>query len=239
MCKKEEFVMKKWIAVIGIIVIVVVGVFFLSTGSARTDVVLNMFEISADGKVMTINVGVASSIGYIREMKQTSGSMNPYLTFYSTFGINSKLGAKDTFPIALDENMDEIYFYKGNGGYAKVLEKDKETGNWQIVRRIEEFNKYEDYRKVTSIKSDNVITTVLVKYADNLYGQSKAVIDYAPNPNGPIGVIDKLIDSQYVPQVNGETNVEEILDAKVDSIGGNGLVLNYNNVYVLFEKIEE
>ena len=60
--------------------------------------------------------------------------MNPYLTFYSTFGINSKLGAKDTFQIELDENMDEIYFYKGERGYVKVLEKDKETGAWQSVR---------------------------------------------------------------------------------------------------------
>jgi len=231
--------MKKWFIILGIVVVVIIGALFISTGSARTDVVVNSFDISPDEKTMTMQVGVTSSMGYIRDMKQTSGSMNPYLTFYSTFGINSKLGAKDEFKIELDENMDEIYFYTGNGGYKKVLEKDKGTGHWQIVRNIEEINKFEDYKKVTSIKSDNVITIVLVKYADNLYGQSKAVIDYAPNPNGPIGVIDKLIDSQYVPQVNGETNAEEILDAKVDSIGGNSLVLNYNNVYVLFEKIEE
>ena len=43
-------------------------------------------------------------------MKRTSGSMNYYFTFYSTFGINSKLGAKGTFEIELDENMDEIIF---------------------------------------------------------------------------------------------------------------------------------
>ena len=230
--------MKKWIVILGIVVLVL-STLFISTGGTRNDVFLHKFEVSEDGKVMTINVGVTSSAGYIRKMKQTSGSMNPYLTFYSTFGINSKLGAKDTFQINLDENMDEIYFYKGGGGYVKVLEKDKTTGEWQIIGKNEDVNKYKDYKKVTSIKLDNVITTVLVKYNDNLYGQSKAVIDYAPNPDGPIGVIDKLIDSQYVPQVNGETNVEEILNAKVDSIGESSLVLNYNNVYVLFEKIEE
>ena len=54
--------------------------------------------------------------------------MNYYLTFYSTFGINSKLGAKDNFEITLDENVDEIYFYTGNKGYKKVLEKK----NWEI-----------------------------------------------------------------------------------------------------------
>lgn len=223
-----------------IAVIVIVGVIlFISTGGARTDVFLHSFEVAEDGKVMTMKVDVSSSAGYIRKMKQTSGSMNPYLTFYSTFGINSKLGANDTYTIELDENMDEIYFYKGDRGYVKVLEKDKETGEWKIIRKSEEVSRYKDYKKVTSLKSDKVITTVLVKYNGNLYGQSKAIIDYAPNPNGPIGVIDKLIDSQYVPQVNGETNVEEILNAKVDSIGESSLVLNYNNVYVLFEKIEE
>ena len=234
--------MKKWFVIFGIVVIVIIGAVFISTGGVRTDVALNSFEISEDGKTMTINVGLTSSAGYIRKMEQKNNYMEPDLiplTFYSTYGINSKYGAKDAFQIELDENIDEIYFDKGDRGYVKVLEKDKTTGDWQIVRNIEEINKFEDYKKVTSIKSDNVITTVLVKYADTLYGQSKAVIDYAPNPNGPIGVIDKLIDSQYVPQVNGETNAEEILDAKVDSIGGNSLVLNYNNVYVLFEKIEE
>lgn len=126
--------MKKWIAILGCIVIVVIIALFISTGSARTDVVVNSFDISPDEKTMTMQVGVTSSMGYIRDMKQTSGSMNPYLTFYSTFGINSKLGAKDEFEIELDENMDEIYFYTGNGGYKKVLEKDKGTGHWQIVR---------------------------------------------------------------------------------------------------------
>ena len=234
--------MKKWIVILGIGVVLVLSTLFISTGGARTDVFLHSFDVSEDGKVMTLKVDVTSSAGYIRKMKQTDNYMDPNfinLTFYSTFGINSKLGAKDTFKIELDENVNEIYFSKGDRGYVKILKKDKETGEWQIVRNNEASNKYSDYKKVTSIKSDNVITTVLVKYNDTLYGQSKAVIDYAPNPDGPIGVIDKLIDSQYVPKINGETNVEEILNAKVDSIGESSLVLNYNNVYVLFVKIEE
>ena len=234
--------MKKWIVILGIGVVLVLSTLFISTGGARTDVFLHSFDVSEDGKVMTLKVDVTSSAGYIRKMKQTDNYMDPNfinLTFYSTFGINSKLGAKDTFKIELDENVNEIYFSKGDRGYVKILKKDKETGEWQIVRNNEASNKYSDYKKVTSIKSDNVITTVLVKYNDTLYGQSKAVIDYAPNPDGPIGVIDKLIDSQYVPKINVETNVEEILNAKVDSIGESSLVLNYNNVYVLFVKIEE
>jgi len=231
--------MRKRIAILGIVVVFLVGVLFLSTGGARTDVFLHTFEVSEDGKTMTLNVEVTSSAGYIRKMKQTSGSMNPYLTFYSTFGINSKLGAKDEFQIELDENMDEIYFYKGDRGYVKVLEKDKETGEWKFIRNIEGINKFEDYKNVTELKSDKVITTILVKYNDVLYGKSMSIIDYAPSQNEPIGIIDKLIDSQYVPKINGETNVEEILNAKVDYISDIDLILNYNNQYVYFEKIDE
>ena len=117
-------VMKKKILIISIVVVavIIVGLFVIS-GDSRTDVFLKDFELSQDEKTMTLKVGVSSSAGYVRKMKRTSGSMNYYFTFYSTFGINSKLGAKDTFEIELDENMDEIYFYTGNKGYKLVLAK--------------------------------------------------------------------------------------------------------------------
>ena len=116
-----------------VLVIILIGSFVLVTGRARTDVVLGGYDLSADGKVMTLKVGVQSSAGYIRRMKRTSGSMNYYLTFYSTFGINSKFGAKDTFEIELDENVDEIYFYTGNKGYKLVLIKDSVTQEWKKI----------------------------------------------------------------------------------------------------------
>ena len=116
-----------------IFVIILIGGFILVTGGARTDVVLGGYDLSADGKTMTLKVGVSSSAGYIRKMKRTSGSMNYYLTFYSTFGINSKLGAKNTFEIELDENVDEIYFYTGNKGYKLVLIKDSVTQEWKKI----------------------------------------------------------------------------------------------------------
>jgi len=225
------------ISIIAIILIVFIGL-FLSTGGARTDVNLRNYQVSEDGKTMTITVDLISSAGYIRDMKQKNDNHDYYLTFYSTFGINSKLGAKDTFTLELDSNVDEIYFFKGNKGYNKVLEKDKEVGEWNIVKNVDS-NKYEDYKKVSTLHSETALTTMLVRYDGNLYGRSFAIIDYAPNPNGAIGVIDKLIDSEYVPKYNGETNTEELLNAKVDSMGETTLVLNYNNTYVLYEKIEE
>ena len=96
-------------------------------GQGETDVYLKSFSVDKKCNQMTIEVGVSSSAGYVRKMKQTSGSMNYYYTFYSTFGINSKLGARDTFEIQLDNNVDEIYFYTGEKGYKKVFIKKGET----------------------------------------------------------------------------------------------------------------
>ena len=118
------------------------------------------------------------------------------------------------------------------------MKKDKETGEWSIVKNVDS-NKYEDYKKVSTLHSETASTTMLVRYDGSLYGRSFSIIDYAPNPDGAIGVIGKLIDSEYVPKYNGETNTEELLNAKVDSMGETTLVLNYNNTYELYEIIEE
>ena len=123
--------MKNKIIIISVIIVVLV-VLFLLTGRERTDVYLRDYEISEDGTKMTLKVGVSSSAGYVRKMKRTSGSMNYYFTFYSTFGINSKRGAKDTFEIDLDSNVDAIYFYTGDKGYKQVLQKDEDTGEWLV-----------------------------------------------------------------------------------------------------------
>lgn len=123
---------KKILIIVSIIVIVGIGL-FLSTGRARTDVYLKEFKVSDDGKIITLKVGVTGSSGYVRKIKRTSGSTNGYYTFYSTYGINSKIGAKDTFEIEIDEDTDEIYFYTGNKGYKIVLAKYHPTGEWENV----------------------------------------------------------------------------------------------------------
>ena len=69
------------VIVIVVITILVLGL-FLGTGGERTDVYLKDFEVSSDGKKMTLEVGVSSSAGYVRKIKQTSGSTTGYYTFY-------------------------------------------------------------------------------------------------------------------------------------------------------------
>ena len=224
--------MKKKVMIISFIVLVLIVMgFFLALGGKRTDVFLKDFELSQDGKTMTLKVGVSSSAGYIRKMKQTSGSMNYYFTFYSTFGINSKLGAKDTFEVELDNNVDEIFFYTVGNGYIKVLEKN-EKGVWVKVN-----DKFGGYQLASTLKKvQHVSTDILVQFDGVLYGKSNAIIDYAGKTE-KIGVIDKVIDSIYVPKYDGETNREEIKNAEVYDKTDESIVLLYNNEYVLFERI--
>lgn len=143
---------KKKVLIISIIIIVILGsILFLGTGRARTDVYLKNFKLSEDGKKMTLEIGVSSSAGYVRKMKKTSGSINDYYTFYSTYGINSKIGAKDTFEIEVNKDADEIYFYTGDKGYKLVLVKNKITNEWIKINygnmKINLLNK-EDIKKV-------------------------------------------------------------------------------------------
>lgn len=112
---------RKLIIVFMVLIFLVICGLFLLTGKARTDVYLKDFEVSSDGKKMILKVGVSGSSGYVRKIERTSDSANGYYTFYSTYGINSRLDSKDTFEIELDEDMNEIYFYIGNGDYKLVL----------------------------------------------------------------------------------------------------------------------
>ncbi len=225
----------KKVIFISIIVLAIVAVFILFTGGVRTDVYLKDFSVDEANNQIVIKVSISSSTGYVRKMKQTSGSTNYYYTFYSTFGINSKLGAKDTFEIQLDNNVDEIYFYTGQKGYKKVLEKN-EQGEWKRT-----YVQNDVYQHISSLaKNEYASTEILVKFDGVLYGKSNAIIDYAKElDTQKIGTINKLIDKELVPKLDNETNTEELLFAEVYNKTEDSIVLLYDNEYVLFGKISE
>ena len=59
--------MKKKIIMLISIIILLIASFLIGTGfRKRTDVVLGDFAVSEDGSKITLHVGVASSMGYIR-----------------------------------------------------------------------------------------------------------------------------------------------------------------------------
>nr|WP_246582760.1 hypothetical protein [Clostridium mobile] len=107
---------------------------FLSTGGKITGIMLTDYSISEDGNVMTLEVGVASSIGYIRTFKASEDGNKKYITFYSTYGLNSNIGAKDEFQVELHPSCDEIYFYRGNGEYKLKLQKNSGTNEWERTK---------------------------------------------------------------------------------------------------------
>ena len=108
----------------------------------------------------------------------------------------------------------------------------------QEIEKIEllDDKKYGEYEKVADFKECKYAEEPLVKFNGTLYTKSNKIIDYIGGA-AQIGTIDQLIDSDYVPKVDGETNSKELLNAGVYPGGDNEIVLNYNNDYVLYEKV--
>ena len=233
------------IIVISIFLIIFIAVltYFLIVGSVRTDVYLGDFELSPDGKMMTLKVGVSSSAGYIRKMKRTSGSMNHYYTFYSTFGINSKIGAKNNFEIDIDENVDEIYFYTGNKGYKLVLIKSEDTGEWVKLK----------YKKDRIFKLDLTSKKDIVKVSINTMSQNDNYFEYTDK-----NIIDNIYDifkdletevvsktfnpkdaeEMYMVSFFDDSSVDAIIDTYVEIYKKDGkyyVEQRYNGIYEITE----
>ncbi len=104
------------------------------TGGKRVDVVLQDFSVTEDGTHLQLYTMLTSSMGYTRKMKVKQGGDNLYLTFYSTFGFNNSIGARNEFEVSLNSSCQEIYFDKGNGEYKLVLQKNAETNKWEMVK---------------------------------------------------------------------------------------------------------
>ena len=105
------------------------------------------------------------------------------------------------------------------------------------IKEVEEKNRVK-ISDVELITKKTVDTSTLVKFNGVLYAKSYALIDYAGDFNNTIGVIDKLIDKEYLPNLDGETNSEELLNAKVLEANEEMMVLNCNNVARLFSAIQ-
>lgn len=93
-------------------------------------------------------------------------------------------------------------------------------------------------RKIKDVKIENskdINTKELAKFNGIVYGRSNAIIDYAGNLDNWIGTINFLIDEDYLPELDGETNNKNLLNSKVLEANEKTMVLNINNEAVLFE----
>lgn len=96
-----------------------------------------------------------------------------------------------------------------------------------------------ELKDVKFINSKDMNTNELAKFNGILYGKSNLLIDYAGDLTKSIGKIDYLIGEEYLPQLNGETNCEELLNSSVLEADDKTMILNVNNVAVLFNAIDE
>lgn len=114
--------------------------------------------------------------------------------------------------------------------------------NNTIIKPVEGENQNVERTKLSTLKivnSENIDTTKLVKFNDILYGEANVRIDYAGDLNKSIGRISFLIDEEYMPQLNGETNCKKLFNSSVLEANEKIMVLNVNNVVVLFEAIDK
>ena len=123
---------KKIYLTLAVIAVLMISMPICTGFCKRTDVVLFDYSVSEDGSTISLEIQVASSMGYIRGFKDKGGGVKPhYLTFYSTFGgLNSSFGSINEIELELSRDNTEIYFNRPGGGYELVLMKDIATDEW-------------------------------------------------------------------------------------------------------------
>lgn len=128
---------KNILMIVGIIIVLML-IIFIGTGFTRNpNVEIINYSVEEDGSELNFTIGIPYSIGYTRGYKNKGGGVKShYLNFYNTFGvINSSFGAKFDYVLELDEDDTEIYFNRNDGGYELVLQKNVETGEWEIPNK--------------------------------------------------------------------------------------------------------
>lgn len=124
--------MKKKIIIISVLAILVAVAWIIGSGFIkRADVSLVDYSVSENGSEITLQVSVASSMGYVRGFLNNSKEVEVMeMEFYSAFGgLNGSIGAKNEFVTLLNPECHEIYFYH-NDGFDLVLQKNQDTGEW-------------------------------------------------------------------------------------------------------------
>lgn len=132
--------MKKVIVVLAVLILLTIITLFPCTGGETGGVILSDYSVSQDNKTLTLKVQQTGSMGYIRTFKEKQDRNEKYITFYLTNGLNSSIGAKNEFEIALDSSCEKIYFYCGNNSYKLMLYKNMSTSNWEKAELNRHYN---------------------------------------------------------------------------------------------------
>lgn len=190
--------MKKIFGAFVIIVLILLISIFIEKGlTEEKSIHLRDFNLSNDGRKMTIHTSVYNSYGYVRAIKTKEVEDSLYISFYSTFGLlpNSSLGAKDEFEIDLPSNCKNIYFYD-----KLVLQKEVETNKWEkVVYRdketkidVEQSIFFEDDKFVIKNESDEFEKELK---SNGIIFSRNDEIEYYLSEEDALGVIADLIES--------------------------------------------
>ena len=126
--------MKKFLWVLCAVLLVLALLFVYSGFGRRTDVYVAEVVPSVDGKTLTMHTGIWSSMGYTRAVRTKQVGDTLQCTFYTAFGgLNSKIGAQNVFTVPV-EGCNSIAFFRGDGQWDIVLQKDPATGEWERTR---------------------------------------------------------------------------------------------------------
>ena len=128
----------KYSVLLTVLIMIALAIVIGSGFDTRGDVVLGGFSEAADGGAITVEVDVASPMGYVRSADEVQTGDGLYVKFYSAFGgYNGSLGARDSFELTIPEDCREIYFYRdgqAGGEYDLVLRRDNASSDWERVQ---------------------------------------------------------------------------------------------------------
>lgn len=125
--------MKKKLMIVAIAAVTVFLIYFIGTGFLKNgSVYIDEYAVSEDGSKITLDIGVATSAGYIRDVtvhQQEGGKL--YIDCYAAFGgVNGSIGAKRRFTLPIEEDTTIIGIYRSANCYEEVLYKDT-NGVWK------------------------------------------------------------------------------------------------------------
>ena len=126
---------KKWIAVV-LVFAALCFCYLFGTGFVKNGAVyVADFAASEDGSMITLDVGVGVSAGYVRTLavhQQAGGKL--YLDPYYAFGgFNGSLGARSLYTLLLEDDTTVIALWRNENCYEEVLHKNAD-GAWERVK---------------------------------------------------------------------------------------------------------
>lgn len=128
--------MKKTIWIIVAVLALAALAYLGGSGLMRNSAVfVEDYAVAEDGRAITLEIGVADSVGYVRRLathQQQGGKL--YLVPYAAFGgFNGSIGAESRYTLPLEEDTTSIALYRADNAYEVVLQKDAD-GLWQWAK---------------------------------------------------------------------------------------------------------